>query len=227
MNSIKKYLSLALCLGLTFSVVTSAQAVDLNDKKFNEVLNKGTQTFKKGGNKRGGYSRKGTSSRRSLNNYTNSVLNSVQNYGLGSLRSSKGNSYTLYSFLESWLTSWKHTATYSSVYSSGYADKYHANFYAAYKKMYRSAWLNDKDRKGKAKVWIDVVMHDVGWEFINNGNAAVVVFDQVYKSDTYVDRGIKYLYLVRSGNSWKILREEQPDYVTLCTGDCSSYSTFY
>lgn len=222
----KNLLKGILTASLVFMVAAPAFAVDLNKQKFNEVVKKGKKTFAQRGNKKGTYSKKGTSSRKSLNAYTSSVLNSVQHKGLSTLRSSSGNSRDLYDFLTNWITSWEQSADYSSIYNSGYADKYHASFYSAYKNMYKTAWMKDKNNKAAAKSWIQVKMLDVGWEFINGGNAAVIVFDQVYRSNTYVDRGIKYLYLVRQNGSWKILREEQPDYVKLCEGSCSEYYSY-
>ena len=89
------------------------------------------------------------------------------------------------------------------------------------------AWMNDKLAKAKLKNWIniEILNNHYGFEILNNGSV-VVVIDQIYKSDTEVDNCIKYLYLTHYNGSWKILREEQPDYVELCSDSCSSFTTY-
>jgi hypothetical protein len=213
-----------LCSSLVLMSELPAMAVDINAKKFNDRVSNGRRSFTQRGNRNRGRAYN-PASRQRVNNYVNDVLSRVKTSGLNSSNNNSGYESELSGFLRDWVSAWEGTATYSSV--SSYRTFYHPNFYASYKGMGLSGWMNDKLAKGKMKNWIDIEILDgrYGYEILNNGSA-VIVFDQIYKSDTYVDRGIKYLYLTRYNGSWKVLREEQPDYVELCSDNCSSFTTY-
>ena len=83
--------------------------------------------------------------------------------------------------------------------------------------MNYSQWMADKKAKGQkaACIWVDVSEFSVTVE----GEFATAKFMQKYISNTYCDRGYKTLYLIKRGETWKIIGEEQPS-VTKCGERC-------
>jgi murein L,D-transpeptidase YafK len=70
----------------------------------------------------------------------------------------------------------------------------------------RAGWERHKSELNKRYARIGVIVSNLRIKQLSS-ERAVVCFDQVYKSDTYQDRGKKTLQLVKRDGIWKIKRE--------------------
>lgn len=152
---------------------------------------------------------KSYANKQKVNSYTQSVLSNsaFDNSGSTEIRG----------IVSGWKSAWEHSVRTNDL--EWYKSYYHPSFYSKYTGMTYHSWMSDKSRKARLKNRINIHIGDISWKRIAS-DQVVVVFDQYYKSDTYIDRGLKYLYLVRVGGNWRILREEQPKFFVYCLGSC-------
>ena len=108
-------------------------------------------------------------------------------------------------FLQTWVKSWedRNVDTYLSLYSDRFTWK---------RGGYKS-WERYKRRVILSKKKIDVDIKDLTVLAFRRGLSEdieyyVAEFVQVYRSDTYADRGFKRLYIIKENGKLKILKEE-------------------
>jgi hypothetical protein len=115
-----------------------------------------------------------------------------------------------------WAAAWE-----SNVYSlDGYRSYYDPGFFANYKSrsgMNYQQWMADKAAKARKTDCIWVQVSDISVTM--DQDFATARFMQRYTSGGYCDQGWKTLYLIRRGNSWKIIGEEQPS-TSKCNERC-------
>ena len=109
------------------------------------------------------------------------------------------------SFLKSWEESWeeKDLERYLSHYSRRFT----------WKRGGFKEWKRYKRRVILGKKKIDIEIRDLTLLAFRRGLSKeveyyVAEFHQVYRSDSYSDRGLKRLYIIKENGKLKILREE-------------------
>ncbi|GMT41802.1 MAG: hypothetical protein IEMM0002_0213 [bacterium] len=111
---------------------------------------------------------------------------------------SKASVKDIRNMLSGWLLAWnrKDFDTFSAYYSQ--------DFKAGI--ISRGKWLRDKKRKFAKPGRFEINAKKLEVNFMD-ANSAVVIFDQVFKSSYFSDRGTKALTLTKEDADWKILSE--------------------
>ena len=109
-------------------------------------------------------------------------------------------------FLLRWKKAWENTPQDISEYLSLYSKNF------VWKKGGYKEWVRYKTRITKYKKWIRIKLSDItatkDGRLLQFGNIYVVSFKLDYRSNNFSSKGRKLLYVIKEGQQWKILGEE-------------------
>lgn len=110
----------------------------------------------------------------------------------------EGEAANIKQFLKAWKEHWEGKRL------TEYMDCYSRRF--RHKGMDWEGWKRYKDELNHRYTTVEVSLKDI--KILSQGDYVVASFVQDYRNDRFKDVGIKRLYLVKEGESWRILGEE-------------------
>jgi murein L,D-transpeptidase YafK len=113
---------------------------------------------------------------------------------------------SLLNFILKWKRAWENTPKGLSDYFSCYSKSF------VWRGGGYEEWVKYKRRVTKSKTWIRIKLADItaakDGRLLQFGNIYVVRFRLSYASNNFKSRNTKLLYIVKEGNQWKIIGEE-------------------
>ncbi len=122
------------------------------------------------------------------------VVNEIQNEDISELT---GLTESIENFLFRWKKNWEGEDL--DEYMSAYSKKFSS------KSMNWNQWRRYKRSLNRTRRWIEIGIEDI--KIIRYKSRAILVFNQLYNSDSHSDTGTKMLYVWQEDGDWKIVGE--------------------